>query len=333
MDEIGRETGGLEPMERSLSMELVRVTEAAALASARWMGRGKKAEADDAATTAMRDVFDTVPMKGTVVIGEGEMDEAPMLYIGEKLGTGYGPRVDVAVDPLEGTNIVASGGWNALAVIAVADNGNLLHAPDMYMDKIAVGPEAVGQVDINASVLDNLKAVARAKNKDIEDVVATVLNRPRHEHIIAQLREAGARIKLINDGDVAGAINTAFEHTGVDILFGSGGAPEGVLAAVALKCLGGELIGRLLPQNDAEIERCEKMGIDVNRILRMEDLVRGDDAIFAATGVTDGELLKGVQFNGSHGLTHSVVMRAKSGTVRFIDGQHSLKKKPNLVIK
>ncbi|MCS0542623.1 class II fructose-bisphosphatase, partial [Aeromonas veronii] len=228
-------------MERSLSMELVRVTEAAALASARWMGRGKKDEADGAATSAMRDVFDTIPMKGQVVIGEGEMDEAPMLYIGEKLGNGYGPRVDVAVDPVEGTNIVASGGWNALSVLAVADHGNLLHAPDMYMEKIAVGPEAVGLIDINAPIIDNLKAVAKAKNKDIEDVVATVLNRPRHEHIISQLREAGARIKLIDDGDVAGAINTAFDHTGVDILFGSGGAPEGVLSAVALKCLGGEI--------------------------------------------------------------------------------------------
>ncbi|MCH6268618.1 MULTISPECIES: class II fructose-bisphosphatase [Neobacillus] len=319
-------------MERSLTMELVRVTEAAALASARWMGRGKKDEADGAATSAMRDVFDTIPMKGTVVIGEGEMDEAPMLYIGEKLGNGYGPRVDVAVDPLEGTNILASGGWNALAVLAVADHGCLLHAPDMYMEKIAVGPEAVGLIDIDAPVIDNLKAVAKAKNKDIQDVVATVLNRPRHEHIIAQIREAGARIKLINDGDVAGAINTAFDNTGVDILFGSGGAPEGVISAVALKCLGGELIGKLLPQNDAELERCKKMGLDVSRILRMEDLVKGDDAIFTATGVTDGELLRGVQFKGSHASTHSVVMRAKSGTVRFIDGRHSLNKKPNLVL-
>lgn len=320
-------------MERSLSMELVRVTEAAALASARWMGRGKKDEADDAATSAMRDVFDTIPMKGTVVIGEGEMDEAPMLYIGEKLGTGYGPRVDVAVDPLEGTNIVASGGWNALAVIAIADHGNLLNAPDMYMDKIAVGPEAVGCIDIDAPIIDNLKAVAKAKNKNIEDVVATILNRERHVHIIKELREAGARIKLINDGDVAGAINTAFDHTGVDILFGSGGAPEGVLAAVALKCLGGEIQGKLLPQNDEERERCEKMGLDVNKVLRMEDLVKGEDAIFAATGVTDGELLKGVQFKASIGTTQSLVMRAKSGTVRFIDGTHSLSKKPNLVMK
>jgi fructose-1,6-bisphosphatase II len=320
-------------MERSLTMELVRVTEAAALASARWMGRGRKMEADDAATSAMRRVFDTVPMKGTVVIGEGEMDEAPMLYIGEKLGTGWGPHVDVAVDPLEGTEILAAGGWNALAVIAIADEGNLLHAPDMYMDKIAVGPEAVGLVDINAPVIDNLKAVAKAKNKDIEDVVATILNRPRHEEIIRQIREAGARIKLIENGDVAGAINTAFDFTGVDILFGSGGAPEGVLAAVALKCLGGELIGKLLPQSEAELERCKSMGLDVNHVLRMEDLVRGDDAIFAATGVTDGELLKGVQFKGSRAKTHTIVMRAKSGTVRFVDGSHSLKKKPNLVMK
>ena len=324
---------GLEQMERSLTMELVRVTEAAALASARWMGLGKKMEADDAATTAMRRVFDTIPMQGTVVIGEGEMDEAPMLYIGEKLGTGFGPHVDVAVDPLEGTNIVAAGGWNALAVIAIADEGNLLHAPDMYMDKIAVGPEAVGLVDLNAPVIDNLRAVAKAKNKDIQDVVATILDRPRHAEIIRQIREAGARIKLINDGDVAGAINTAFDFTGVDILFGSGGAPEGVISAAALKCLGGELIGKLLPQSEEELERCKGMGLDVNRILRMEDLVKGDDAIFAATGVTDGELLKGVQYKGSRGKTHSVVMRAKSGTVRFIDGTHSFKKKPNYVMK
>ncbi|GGF21727.1 fructose-1,6-bisphosphatase [Halobacillus andaensis] len=321
-------------MERSLSMELVRVTEAAALKSARWMGRGRKEEADDAATSAMRDVFDTIPMKGTVVIGEGEMDEAPMLYIGEKLGNGYGPRVDVAVDPLEGTNIDAEGTWNALAVIAIADHGQLLHAPDMYMDKIAVGPESVGKVDINASIADNLAAVAKAKNKDVEDVVATVLNRKRHQGIIEEIREAGARIKLIPDGDVAAAINTAFDDTGVDILFGSGGAPEGVLAAVALKCLGGEIQGKLIPANDEELARCKEMGIDdVNRVLYMDDFCGGEDAIFAATGVTDGELLQGVQFKGQKATTQTLVMRAKSGTVRFIDGDHSLKKKPNLVIR
>ena len=319
-------------MERSLSMELVRITEAAAIASAKWMGRGLKIEADDAATTAMRNVFDTIPMRGVVVIGEGEMDEAPMLYIGEELGTGHGPEVDVAVDPLEGTNIVAAGGWNALAVLAIADRGNLLNAPDMYMEKIAVGPESVGKVDINAPVIDNLRAVAKAKNKDIEDVVATILNRPRHEKIIQEIRDAGARIKLINDGDVAGAINTAFDQTGVDILFGSGGAPEGVIAAVGLKCLGGELQGKLLPQNEEEAQRCIDMGIDVNKVLMMDDLVKGDDAIFAATGVTDGELLRGVQLKGGFAESHTLVMRAKSGTVRFVEGRHSLQKKPNLVM-
>ena len=320
-------------MERSLSMELVRITEAAAVSAARWMGRGLKNEADDAATTAMRMVFETIPMRGVVVIGEGEMDEAPMLYIGEELGTGDGPEVDVAVDPLEGTNIVASGGWNALSVLAVADRGNLLHAPDMYMDKIAVGPEAVGLVDIDASVADNLRAVARAKNKDIEDVVATVLNRSRHLKIIEEIRATGARIKLISDGDVAGAINTAFDETGVDILFGLGGAPEGVISAVGLKCLGGEIQGRLIPSNAAELERCKRMGIDVKQVLRMNDLVKGDDAIFAATGVTDGELLRGIQFKGAYSETHSLVMRSKSGTVRFVEGRHSMKKKPHLVMQ
>ncbi|NLI67112.1 MAG: class II fructose-bisphosphatase [Bacilli bacterium] len=321
-------------MERSLSMELVRVTEAAALASARWMGRGQKDAADDAATTAMRTVFDTIPMRGTVVIGEGEMDEAPMLYIGEKLGTGDGPLVDVAVDPLEGTNIVANGTWNALSVVAIADGGNLLHAPDMYMKKIAVGPEAVGKIDIRASTEDNIRAVAKAKNKDVEDVLVVVLNRPRHKQLIEEIRATGARIKLISDGDVAGAINTAFDQTGVDMLMGIGGAPEGVLAAVALKCLGGEIQGQLQPQTQEEIERCKKMGIeDINKVFYMDDFCKGDDAIFAATGVTDGELLKGVQYKGEHATTQSVVMRYKSGTIRFIDGKHSLKKKPHFVLK
>ncbi|MEN2767267.1 class II fructose-bisphosphatase [Ornithinibacillus xuwenensis] len=321
-------------MERSLTMEIVRVTEAAALSSARWMGRGKKEEADDAATTAMRDVFDTIPMRGTVVIGEGEMDEAPMLYIGEKLGTGTGPLVDIAVDPLEGTNIVARGTTNALAVIAIGDHNQVLHAPDMYMKKIAVGPEAVGKIDINAPTIDNLKAVAKAKNKDIEDLVVIIMDRPRHHKVMDEIREAGARIKLIQDGDVAAAINTAFDETGVDLFMGIGGAPEGVIAAIALKCLGGEMQGQLVPQNDEEIARCKKMGIgDINKIFYMDDFCGGDDAIFAATGVTDGELLKGVQFKGQKAKTQTVVMRAKSGTVRFIDGEHSLKKKPNLVIK
>ncbi|BAH46463.1 MULTISPECIES: class II fructose-bisphosphatase [Brevibacillus] len=314
-------------MERSLTLELVRVTEAAALASASWMGLGKKDEADDAATTAMRNEFMKVPMDGVVVIGEGEMDEAPMLYIGERLGQGVAPAVDVAVDPLEGTNILAKGTWGAISVIAIADRGNLLHAPDMYMEKMAVGPKAVGKVDINAPIRDNLKAVAQAQGKDISDLVAIVLDRDRHSKVIHEIREAGARIRLISDGDVAAAINTAFPDTGVDILFGSGGAPEGVLAAVALKCLGGEIQGKLLPQNEDEIKRCVKMGLtNPHQVLFMDDLVKGDDAIFAATGVTDGELLKGVRFQGTRATTNSVVMRAKTGTVRFIEGNHRLER-------
>lgn len=320
-------------MERSLTLELVRVTEAAALASARWMGLGKKDEADDAATTAMRKEFEKVPMDGVVVIGEGEMDEAPMLYIGERLGQGVAPAVDVAVDPLEGTNILAKGTWGAISVIAIADRGNLLHAPDMYMEKMAVGPKAVGKVDINAPIRDNLKAVAQAQGKDISDLVAIVLDRDRHQKIIHEIREAGARIRLISDGDVAAAINTAFPDTGVDILFGSGGAPEGVLAAVALKCLGGEIQGKLLPQSAEEIERCKQMGlVNPHQVLFMDDLVKGDDAIFAATGVTDGELLKGVRFQGMRATTQSVVMRAKTGTIRFIEGNHRLERKPTLVL-
>lgn len=320
-------------MERSLTLELVRVTEAAALASARWMGLGKKDEADDAATTAMRKEFEKVPMDGVVVIGEGEMDEAPMLYIGERLGQGVSPAVDVAVDPLEGTNILAKGTWGAISVIAIADRGNLLHAPDMYMEKMAVGPKAVGKVDINAPIRDNLKAVAQAQGKDISDLVAIVLDRDRHQKIIHEIREAGARIRLISDGDVAAAINTAFPDTGVDILFGSGGAPEGVLAAVALKCLGGEIQGKLLPQSAEEIERCKQMGlVNPHQVLFMDDLVKGDDAIFAATGVTDGELLKGVRFQGMRATTQSVVMRAKTGTIRFIEGNHRLERKPTLVL-
>ncbi|WP_044641350.1 class II fructose-bisphosphatase [Risungbinella massiliensis] len=321
-------------MERSLTMELVRVTEAAAIASARWMGYGKKNEADEAATSAMRKVFDTIPMRGTVVIGEGEMDEAPMLYIGEKLGLGYMPEVDVAVDPLEGTNIVAKGQWNAISVVAISERGGLLHAPDMYMEKIAVGPKAVGKVELDAPVEDNLKAVAQANGKDVEDLVAVLLDRPRHAKLIEAIRKAGARIKLIPDGDVAAAFNTAFADTDVDIMFGSGGAPEGVLAAVALKCLGGEIQGRLVPEDQEQFDRCIKMGLsDPKKILRMEDLVRGDDAIFAATGVTEGELLRGVRYQGNQAHTHSVVMRAKTGTVRFMEASHRLEKKPNLVLK
>lgn len=323
-------------MERELALEIVRVTEAAALAAARWMGTGKKNEADGAATTAMRTYFGSVNMDGIVVIGEGEMDEAPMLYIGEQLGhvNGNSQQVDIAVDPLEGTNIVAKGMWNAITVVAVSPRGTMLHAPDMYMQKIAVGPKAAGRVHIDASVKENLQAVAKASNKSISDVVAILLDRDRHEPIIEEIRSAGARIKLISDGDVAAAINTAFEETGVDIMFGTGGAPEGVLAAAALKCLGGELQGRLKPSSPEEVERCRKMGIaDPDKVLLMEDLISGEDAIFAATGVTDGELLKGVRYLGNdRASTHSLVMRAKTGTVRFVEARHHLKKKPYLVM-
>lgn len=320
-------------MERELALEIVRVTEAAALASGRWMGTGKKNEADQAATTAMRAVFESVQMEGVVVIGEGEMDEAPMLYIGEKLGQGNGMQVDVAVDPLEGTNIVAKGLWNAITVVAISPRGTMLHAPDMYMEKIAVGPKAAGKVHLDAPVKENLQAVAKAANKNISDVVAILLDRDRHQPIIEEIRSAGARIKLISDGDVAAAINTAFEDTGVDIMFGTGGAPEGVLAAAALKCLGGELQGRLKPANEEERERCRRMGLqNPEQILLMEDLIRGEDAIFAATGVTDGELLRGVRYLGNdRAMTHSLVMRAKTGTVRFIEARHQLNKKPHLV--
>lgn len=315
-------------MDRNLSMELVRVTEAAALAAGRWLGRGKKEEADAAATQAMRNMFNSIQMKGTVVIGEGEMDEAPMLYIGEQLGSCDGPEVDIAVDPLEGTNIVAAGSSNALAIIAAAERGNLLHAPDMYMEKIAVGPEAAGKIDINAPVIENLKAVAKAKNKNIEDLVVAILDRERHEKMIHEIRQSGARIKLMQDGDVAAAINTAFDNTGVDIMLGSGGAPEGVIAAAALKSLGGDFQGKLIQQTEEEKSRLIKMGIsDFNKVLLMDDIVKGDDAYFVATGVTDGELLRGVQYKGNIGTTHSVVMRAKTGTIRFIEGQHSLNQK------
>ncbi|EJY57074.1 fructose 1,6-bisphosphatase II [Alicyclobacillus hesperidum URH17-3-68] len=316
-------------MERELAMEIVRVTELAALKSAHWMGRGNKMEADKAATEAMRRMFDTVSMDGTVVIGEGEMDEAPMLYIGERLGTGVPPIVDVAVDPLEGTEVVASGQTDAMTVVAIAPRGNLLHAPDMYMDKLVVGPSAKGRVHMEQSVRENLEAVAKANHKPVSQVVAVILDRPRHAELIEQVRAAGARIKLIPSGDVAAAIQTAFPESGVDILLGAGGAPEGVLAACALKCLGGEMQGRLLPENEEQRQRCLDMGItDVDHVFVLDDMVAGDDAIFSATGVTDGSLLHGVRFlaNG-RARTQSIVMRAKTGTVRFVDAIHNLDRK------
>ncbi|MGE5423273.1 MAG: class II fructose-bisphosphatase [Ignavibacteriales bacterium] len=316
-------------MERELALELARVTEAAALAAARWMGRGEKDAADDAAVSAMRVMFDTVSLDGIVVIGEGEMDEAPMLYIGERVGSGVPPLVDVAVDPLEGTNIVAKGLTGAIAVLAVAPRGTLLHAPDMYMDKIAVGPEAKGRVGLDAPVKDNLREVAKALDKSISEVTAVVLDRPRHQGLIEEIRIAGARIKLITDGDVSPAVAAAYEGSGVDILMGIGGAPEGVISAAALRCLGGDFQGRLIPEEDSEIERARKMGIaDIKKLMTIDDLVKSQEVFFAATGITDGDLLRGVRYFSRRAITHTLVMRGTSGTIRYIEAIHQLDKKP-----
>jgi fructose-1,6-bisphosphatase II len=315
-------------VERNLALEVVRVTEAAALAAARLMGRGDNVAADQAAVQAMRSAFNAVQFKGKVVIGEGERDEAPMLYIGEEVGASDTPRVDIAVDPLEGTTIVATGGNNALAVIAIAEEGGFLHAPDTYMQKLAVGPQAKGAIDITASPTENLRSIAKALKAYIEDLCVVILDRPRHQELIRECRAAGARIKLIGDGDVAAAIATAKEGTGVDILMGTGGAPEGVLAAAALKCLGGDFQGILKVRNKEEMERAKTMGVDdVNKVYRLEDLARSD-VMFAATGVTFGDFLRGVRFFSGGANTYSVVMRSKSRTIRYIDTTHYFEFKP-----
>ncbi|GAN77454.1 class II fructose-bisphosphatase [Acidisphaera rubrifaciens] len=312
-----------EVSDRNLALELVRVTEAAALAASRWMGRGRKNEADGAAVEAMRRAFDYIPIDGTVVIGEGEMDEAPMLYIGERVGIG-GPRMDIAVDPLEGTTLTAKGGPNALAVLALAEAGNFLHAPDIYMDKIAVGgglPDGV--VDIDAPVGENLRNLARARGRDVSDLVLCTLERPRHAEMVAHAREAGARIMLISDGDVAAAIATGLPESGVDIFVGIGGAPEGVLAAAALRCLGGQMQARLQFENEEQIARARAMSEgDPARKLGITDLARGD-VMFAATGVTGGPMLRGVRRFTAGAVTHSMVMRSKSGTVRYVEAHHN----------
>ncbi len=315
-------------MERNLALEVVRVTEAAALAAARLMGRGDNVAADQAAVQAMRGAFNAVQFKGRVVIGEGERDEAPMLYIGEEVGASDTPRVDIAVDPLEGTTIVATGGNNALAVVAIAEEGGFLHAPDTYMQKLAVGPKAKGAIDITATPTENLRRIAKALNVYIEDLCVVILDRPRHQELIRECREAGARIKLIGDGDVAAAIATAKEGTAVDILMGTGGAPEGVLAAAALKCLGGDFQGILKFRNKEEAERAKAMGVDdFNKVYRLEDLARSD-VMFAATGVTFGDFLRGVRFFSGGANTYSVVMRSKSRTIRYIDTTHYFEFKP-----
>ncbi|WP_349408378.1 class II fructose-bisphosphatase [Pseudalkalibacillus sp. SCS-8] len=322
-------------MDRELALEIVRVTEAAALASAQWMGRGLKNEADHAATTAMRAMFDSVNLKGTVVIGEGELDEAPMLYIGEEVGTGHGPEVDIAVDPLEGTNIVAKGHPNAMAVIAIADRGSLLHAPDMYMEKLVAGNAAAGKISLLDPIEKTMDIIAEANNKRMHDLTVIIQERPRHDELVDRIRKKGARVKLFGDGDVGAAIAAAMPNTGIDLFIGTGGAPEGVISAAAIKSLGGEMQARLVPHNDEERERCIRMGLeDPTQLLFLDDLVRGDDAIFAATGVSTGELLEGVRFlSGDQVETDSIVMRAKTKTIRSIKAQHHLDHKPNLVME
>ena len=309
--------------DRNLAMELVRTTEAAALAASNWVGRGDKEGADGAAVDAMRLILGTVRMTGTVIIGEGEKDEAPMLFNGEVVGDGSDPQVDIAVDPVEGTTLTATGRGGATSIIAVSEKGSMLDpGPIVYMEKIAVGPEAAGVIDIRATVAENLREVAQAKGLEVRELTAMVLDRPRHAEIIDQIRSAGARIRLISDGDAPGAISTAIPDSGVDILFGIGGTPEGVIAAAALKCVGGELVGRLFARDDAERDAAIAFGHDLDRVLRSDDLVASDNCFFAATGITDGNLLKGVHYNRMGATTQSLVMRSRSGTLRWVDAQH-----------
>jgi fructose-1,6-bisphosphatase II len=308
--------------DRNLALELARVTEAAALAAGRWMGRGDKLAADGAAVDAMRLVLNSVSMDGIVVIGEGEKDEAPMLFNGEEIGSG-GTACDIAVDPIDGTTLTSLGRPNAIAVIALAERGTMFDpGPCVYMEKIATGAEAADAINIEASVTQNLNAVAKALGEDVDDVTAVILDRPRHEEIIKECREAGARIRLIPDGDVAGAISTAWADSGANILFGIGGTPEGVIAACALKCLGGAMQGRLWPRDDAERQAAIDAGYDLDKVLTIDDLVSGEDVFFSATGITDGELLRGVRYFGDGARTQSLVMRSKSGTIRVIDSTH-----------
>jgi fructose-1,6-bisphosphatase II len=309
--------------DRNLAMEIVRVTEAAALAASRWMGRGDKEGADGAAVDAMRHMLTSVAMQGVVVIGEGEKDEAPMLYNGESVGDGTGFECDIAVDPIDGTTLTSLGRGNALSVIAVSERGTMFNpGPCVYMDKLATGPEAAHAIDINESPTENLHRVAEAKGLQVRDVTAVILDRPRHDELVAEVRAAGARIRLIPDGDVAGAISTAWEGSGADIMFGIGGTPEGVIAAAALKCMGGAIQGRLWPRNDEEREQAIAAGYDLDEVLTTDTLVRGDNCFFAATGITDGELLKGVHYDGGTATTQSLVMRSRSGTVRLIEARH-----------
>jgi fructose-1,6-bisphosphatase II len=318
-------------MDRNLALEVVRVTEAAALASARLMGRGDRDGADRAAVEAMRRVFDNVDVRGEVVIGEGERDRAPMLYVGEKVGRGVegDVEVEIAVDALEGSNLCATGAPNAISVIAIGEKGRLLRAPDGYMEKIAVGPAAKGAIDLRRSPTDNLERIADALGKYLEDLTVVILDRPRNDALVKEVRAAGARIKLIGDGDVSGALNTCFPESGVDVLMGTGGAREGVIAAAALRCVGGDMQGRLLLRDDAERERAARTGLrDLDKVLPL-DALAGGSVMFAATGVTNGDFLRGVRFTGDGARTHSVVMRSKSGSIRYIETIHKFSRAPD----
>jgi fructose-1,6-bisphosphatase II len=320
-------TANAQVPDRNLALELCRVTEAAALAASRWMGRGDKEGADAAAVDAMRHVLDTVTMDGVVIIGEGEKDEAPMLFNGERIGNGQPPAADIAVDPIDGTTLTSLGRANAIAVIAVSDRGTMFDpGPCVYMEKIAVGPECADVIDINESVAENLKRIAEAKHEDVRDLTAVILDRDRHAKLISEVREAGARIRLIPDGDVAGAISSAWPHSGADVLFGIGGTPEGVISAAALKCMGGAIQGRLWPRNEAERNAATEAGYDLDRVLTTDDLVAGDNCFFSATGITDGDLVKGVHYTSGTAYTQSLVMRSRSGTVRMIDAHHAMDK-------
>lgn len=320
-------TGNREVPDRNLAMELVRVTEAAALASGRWVGRGKKNEGDGAAVDAMRQLINSVSMDGVVVIGEGEKDEAPMLYNGENVGTGVGAAMDIAVDPVDGTRLMAEGRPNAISVIAAAERGTMYDPSAVfYMNKLVVGPEAVGKVDINKPVAYNIDAVAKAKGIKAEEVTVVVLDRPRHDKLIEEIREAGAKVRLIMDGDVAGAIATAQDSNSIDLLMGIGGTPEGIVTACAMKCMGGEIQGKLWPKDEEEAERARAAGHDLDRVLYTNDLVTSDNCYFAATGVTNGDMLRGVSYRANSATTRSLVMRSKSGTVRYIDSIHQLSK-------
>ncbi|MFC0114389.1 class II fructose-bisphosphatase [Kibdelosporangium aridum] len=313
--------------DRNLALELVRVTEAAAMSAGRWVGRGDKNGGDGAAVDAMRKLIGTVSMNGVVVIGEGEKDEAPMLYNGEEVGDGSGPACDVAVDPIDGTTLMSKGMPNAIAVLAVAERGAMFDPSAVfYMEKIAVGPEAADVIDLTAPVAENIRRVAKAKHTDVSDVTVCILDRERHEQLVTEVRRAGARIHFISDGDVAGAISAARPNTGVDMLLGIGGTPEGIIAASALKCMGGAIQARLWPRDDAEREKALAAGHDLDRVLSTDDLVSGDNVFFCATGITDGDLLRGVHYRSGGCTTQSIVMRSKSGTVRMIDGFHRLTK-------